>query len=140
MSAAPTLHALRALREAHTLLMTAVQATPHPPGPLLAASVEVADAVEALEDDAIEAAVLLLGHVWPRARVRVMLRRAVQEGDLTVEEIAAWTAAQSGGDGLEAESALDVLLDVVEAQEVALAESEAAMEDEQVRAEGGERG
>lgn len=135
-----TARALLALREAHSLLTAAVLSDPRPPGPLLHAAVEVADALEALEADAIEAAVLLLGHVWPRARVRVMLRRAVQEGDLTVAEIAAWTAAQSGGDGLEAESALDVLLDVVEAQEVALAESEAAMEDEQGRAEGGERG
>lgn len=128
--------ALIALREAHGVLMAAVLASPSPPGPLLHAAVEVADALEAAEDEAIEAAARVLGHLWPPARVRVMLRRAVQVGAVTTSEIAAWAAAQ-GGSGLEAESALGALLDAVEHGEVSMAEAGQALDD---LMEGGERG
>lgn len=124
MSTTPTLRALTALHEAHALLMAAITAHQVPPGPLLHAAVEVADAVETLEAEAIEAAAEALRALWPPHRVRPMLRHAVQEGALTTSEIAAWTAAQSGGSGLEAQAALDALLDAVQAQERALAEAE----------------
>lgn len=39
-----------ALAAAHAALQAAIQATEHPPGPLLHASVEVADALEAVAD------------------------------------------------------------------------------------------
>lgn len=123
-----TARALLALREAHSLLIAAVQSTRTPPGPLLAAAVEVADALEAVADEAIGAAAEALGHLWPPHRVRAALHRAVQEGDLTHAAISAWVAAQANRDGLEAEAALDALLDVVEAGESALAEAEAALE------------
>lgn len=120
----PTPRAL-ALREEGSLLMAAITAHRVPPGPLLEATLAVREGLAVLEDRedaAIEAAAGVLGHVWPRAGVRVVLRRAVQVGAVTVEEIAAWVAAQSGGVWLEAESTLGALLDAVEAQESALAE------------------
>ncbi len=113
--------ALLALREAHGVLMAAVLASPSPPGPLLYAAVEVGDAVEALEDDAIEEAAAVLAHLWPPRRTCAMLRRSVRAGGITVEEIEAWVAAQTGRGGLEGEAGLLALLDAVEAQEVALA-------------------
>lgn len=138
MSAAPTPCALLALHEAHTLLMAAVLSSPRPPGPLLEAAVVVGESLDVLEDrEAIEKAAEVLRDLWPPHRTRAMLRRAVQVGDLTAAEIAAWVAAQ-GGSGLEAESALAALLDVVQAGEIALAEAEAALEDERERAVGGE--
>lgn len=135
----PAPRAILALREAHTLLMAAVQETPHPPGPLLHTAVEMADVVETLGDDAIEAAAEVLRDLWPPHRVRARLHEAVQPGAITVEEIEAWVAAQGRG-GLEAEAALAALLDAVEAQEVALAADEAAMEAKWERTVGGERG
>lgn len=130
-----THHALRALRAAHALIMTAVQSTPTPSGPLLAAAVEVADAIEAQEEGAIGSAAEVLGHLWPPRRTCALLRRALRAGAVTVEEITAWVAAQARS-GLEAHAARDALLDVVEAQEVALA----ARDGEPVRIVGGERG
>lgn len=49
----PTPRAILALREAHSLLMAAITAHRVPPGPLLVAAVEVADALEAAEDGAV---------------------------------------------------------------------------------------
>lgn len=120
MSTAPTPRALSALCEAHGVLMAAVVSNTSPPGPLLAAAVEVADAVEAAEDEAIEGAARALGHLWPPARTRAMLRRAVKAGDVTVEEIAGW-AAQTERSRLEAEAGLLALFAVIEEQEIALA-------------------
>lgn len=112
---------LVALREAHAVITAAVQATTTPPGPLLHAAVEVADALEAAEDETIESATRALAHLWPPARTRTMLRYAVRVGAVTVVEVAAWAAAGAGGGGLKAEVGLLALLGVIETQEVALA-------------------